>query len=201
MVNHTRNSCSAFNPSKVHTTHTHTHTRSSGQPFMLRRPGSSGIEGGESAVHSLPSTTISAGPGLELTTTFGLRIRHSNQPLGHDFPYVMICRWVNLQDCFYVCLVSLSLFWCLIRWTAPWTQRRVSVLESMGIPALNLPQWRGSWILWWPPNSRLMFLCPCMHTVPFKRQICHNINYFCKGKSWIFCSHYSSIQCHTTLQK
>ncbi len=52
MVTHTRNSCSAFNPSKVHThtavnthssehTHTHTHTRSSGQPFMLRCPGSS----------------------------------------------------------------------------------------------------------------------------------------------------------------
>ncbi len=66
---HTLNLCSAFNPSKVHThtvnTHTHTHTRqwththrehthtavnihtpwthiqSSGQPFMLRRPGSS----------------------------------------------------------------------------------------------------------------------------------------------------------------
>ncbi len=41
---HTRNSCSAFNPSKAcahaHThTHTHTHTQSSGQP--LRHPGSS----------------------------------------------------------------------------------------------------------------------------------------------------------------
>ncbi len=47
MVTHTQKSCSAFNPSKVHThssEHTHTpwtHTRSSGQPFMLRRPGSS----------------------------------------------------------------------------------------------------------------------------------------------------------------
>ncbi len=49
MVTHTRFFCSAFDPSKVHThttvnTHTHTpwtHTRSSGQPFMLRRPGSS----------------------------------------------------------------------------------------------------------------------------------------------------------------
>ncbi len=44
---HTRNLCSAFNPSKVHThtavntdTH-HEHTLSRGQPFMLRRPGSS----------------------------------------------------------------------------------------------------------------------------------------------------------------
>ncbi len=36
MVTHSRNSGSAFNPSQVHT-----HTRSSGQPFMLRHPGSS----------------------------------------------------------------------------------------------------------------------------------------------------------------
>ncbi len=47
MVTHTQNLCSAFNPYKVHThtavnTHTPwTHTRSSGKPFMLRRPGSS----------------------------------------------------------------------------------------------------------------------------------------------------------------
>ncbi len=46
MVTHTQNLCSAFNPSKcTHTavnTHTPwTHTRSSGQPFMLRRLGSS----------------------------------------------------------------------------------------------------------------------------------------------------------------
>ncbi len=47
IVTHTWYSCSAFNPSKVHThssEHTHTpwtHTRSSWQPFMPRRPGSS----------------------------------------------------------------------------------------------------------------------------------------------------------------
>ncbi len=47
MVTHTRNLCSAFNPSKVHThtavnTHTPwTHTRSSGQPFCCGGPGSS----------------------------------------------------------------------------------------------------------------------------------------------------------------
>ncbi len=47
MVTHTRNLCSAFDPSKVHThisEHTHTpwtHTQSSGQPFILRCPGSS----------------------------------------------------------------------------------------------------------------------------------------------------------------
>ncbi len=80
MVIHTQNLCSAFNPSKVHThrsehTHTHTHTpwthtRSSGQPFYAAAPGeqlgvrclaqghlSRDIEGGESAVHSLPPPT------------------------------------------------------------------------------------------------------------------------------------------------
>ncbi len=46
MVTHTRNLCSAFtHPKCTHTavnTHTPwTHTRSSGKPFMLRRPGSS----------------------------------------------------------------------------------------------------------------------------------------------------------------
>ncbi len=42
MVTHTRNLCSAFDPSKVHThSSEHTLTRSSGQPFMLLRPGSS----------------------------------------------------------------------------------------------------------------------------------------------------------------
>ncbi len=35
---------------------------------------SRGIEGGESAVHSLPRPTIPAGPRLELTT-FGLRVQ------------------------------------------------------------------------------------------------------------------------------
>ncbi len=38
---------------------------------------SRGIEGGESAGHSLPPPTIPAGPRLELTT-FGLRVRLSN---------------------------------------------------------------------------------------------------------------------------
>ncbi len=38
---------------------------------------SRGIEGGQSAVHSLPPPTIPAGPRLELAT-FGLRVRLSN---------------------------------------------------------------------------------------------------------------------------
>ncbi len=65
--------------------HTHTHTVNTHleQPFMLRRLGSlwvrclaqghlSGIEGEESAVHSLSPPTISASPRLELAT-FGLQ--------------------------------------------------------------------------------------------------------------------------------
>ncbi len=85
MMTHTRNWCSAFNPSKC--THTQqwvvnkhtlwTHTRSSGQP-LLQRPGeqlgvrclaqghlSHGIEGGESAVHSQSPPTIPAGVRIE----------------------------------------------------------------------------------------------------------------------------------------
>ncbi len=39
---HTQNLCSAINPSNVYThSSEYTHTQSSGQPFMLRRPGSS----------------------------------------------------------------------------------------------------------------------------------------------------------------
>ncbi len=149
---------------------------------MLRRPGSSGIEGGESAEHSLPSTTISAGPGLELTTTFGLRIRHSNQPLGHDFPYVMICRWVNLQDCFYIGLVNFFLSWCLIRWTAPWTQRRVSVLESMGIPPLKSSAVERKLDLMMAPEQQVDVLCPCKQ-YRSKGKYVITLIYFCKGKA------------------
>ncbi len=92
MVTHTRNLCSAFNPSRVHThtqQWTHTHTRSSGQP-VLRYPGSSSGFGallkGTSVVvlsveralyiHS-PPPTIPAGPRLE-PTTFRLRVQRSN---------------------------------------------------------------------------------------------------------------------------
>ncbi len=73
-------------PKCTHTavnTHTlWTHTRSSGQPFYAAVPGEQlevrclaqghlicGIEGGESAVHSLPQPTIPVGPRLELPQT------------------------------------------------------------------------------------------------------------------------------------
>ncbi len=77
MVTHTRNLCSAFNPSKW-------------------RPGSSwgfgaqgshlsrGIVGGESAGYSLPPPTIAAGPE---TRTHDLRVTSLTlYPLGHDCP-------------------------------------------------------------------------------------------------------------------
>ncbi len=82
-------------PIQVHThssEHTYTpwtHTRSSGQSFMLRCSGSSwgsvpccGIEGGESAVHSLPPPTIPAGPRLKLATFRRLfRLSSDNFPV------------------------------------------------------------------------------------------------------------------------
>ncbi len=80
MVTHTRNSCSAYNPSKVHThSSEHTHTVNThpeqwaaiyaavpgeqlGVRCLAQGHLSRGIEGGESAVHSLPPPTIPAGP-------------------------------------------------------------------------------------------------------------------------------------------
>ena len=81
MVTHTRNSCSAFNPFKVHT-HSSEHTHPEQWAAIYAAPPgeqlgvrclaqgylSRGIEGGESAVHSLLLPTIPAGPRLELTT-------------------------------------------------------------------------------------------------------------------------------------
>ncbi len=80
MVTHTRNLCSAFNPSKVHThsiEHTHTvnthpeqwaaiYAAAPGEQLGVRCLAqghrSRGIEGGESTIHSLPPPTIPAGP-------------------------------------------------------------------------------------------------------------------------------------------
>ncbi len=102
MVTHTPNSCSAFNPSKVHThtavnTHTvNTHTVNThpGQTFMLRRPGSSRGFGallkGTSSWYwgwrerctFTPPTYNSCRP-----KTHNLWITSPTlQPLGHDFP-------------------------------------------------------------------------------------------------------------------
>ncbi len=84
-----------FNPPKLHHTVVITHTHREDTPGAVGShlcsgtrgavggsvPCSvapqSGIEGGESAVHSLPPPTILAVLGLELAT-FGLRVRLSN---------------------------------------------------------------------------------------------------------------------------
>ncbi len=89
MVTHTRNLCSAFNPSQVHThssEHTHTVNTHPEQwaAIYAAAPGeqlgvqclaqghlSHGIEGGVSAGHSLPPPTIPAGPE---TRTRNLRV-------------------------------------------------------------------------------------------------------------------------------
>ncbi len=74
MVIHTRNLCSAFNPSKH--THSSEHTPGAVGSHISAAPGeqlgvwclaqgshlSRGIEGGESAEYSLPPLTIPAGP-------------------------------------------------------------------------------------------------------------------------------------------
>ncbi len=60
MVTHTRNLCSAFNPSKVHT-HSSEHTH--------REHLSRGIEGGESGVYSLPHPQFLPDLSLELSIT------------------------------------------------------------------------------------------------------------------------------------
>ncbi len=72
MVTHTLNSCSAFTHPKCTHTAVYTHTRSSwhsaapgeelGVRCLAQGHLSRGIEGGESAVHSLPPPTIPAGP-------------------------------------------------------------------------------------------------------------------------------------------
>ncbi len=115
-VTHTQNLCSTFNPSKVHAhssehTHTHTpwtHTRRTGQPFMLWSPGSSwgcgALLKGTSVVvlrversvyiHP-PQPTIPARPRLGLAT-FRLQVWLSNQQattsllLGLIFCYITL---------------------------------------------------------------------------------------------------------------
>ncbi len=89
MVTHTQNLYSAINSSKVHT-YSSEHTPGAvgihlccgaqgaveGSVLCPRAP-RCGIEGGESAVHSLSPPTIPASLRLELTT-FGLRVQLSN---------------------------------------------------------------------------------------------------------------------------
>ncbi len=90
MVTHTRNLCSAFNPSKVHThssEHTHPeqwaaiYAAAPGEQLWVRCLAqghlSRGIEGGESSGYSLPHLQFL--PDLRLEpAAFGLRVRLSN---------------------------------------------------------------------------------------------------------------------------
>ncbi len=69
MITHTRNLCSAINPSKVHTHPEQWAAIYAAAPGELLRVRclaqghlSRGTEGGESAGHSLPPPTIPAGP-------------------------------------------------------------------------------------------------------------------------------------------
>ncbi len=98
MVTHTRNWCSAFNPSKcthtavsseqtpTHTVNTHPEQWAATAPAPGEQLGvrclaqghlSHGIEGGESAVHSQSPPSIPAGAGIE-PATFRLQARLSN---------------------------------------------------------------------------------------------------------------------------
>ncbi len=119
---HIRNSCSAIHPSKcTHTavnTHTHTHTqqwthtRSSGpyaatpgEQLLCSRASRRDIESGESVVHSLPPTTIPAGPRLELD------YESDSLPLGHDFPQIYIYVWYSCHNnIWYICHAQ---FWSI----------------------------------------------------------------------------------------
>ncbi len=113
MVIHTRNLCSAFNPSKARTrtqtrTRTRTHTEQLGVRCLAQAQLSRGIEGGESAGHSLPPPTIPAGPRLELTT-FILHDRLTIKPrLPLKVLHILCKKKISGEDCFSsACLMAL----------------------------------------------------------------------------------------------
>ncbi len=93
MVTHTQNLCSAFNPSKCTHTHTHPDQRAanaavSGEQLGVRCLAQGhigrGIDGGESAVHSLSPPTNPAGAE---TRTHDLWDTGPTLYLGHDCPF------------------------------------------------------------------------------------------------------------------
>ncbi len=81
-----------------------------------------------------------------------------------------------------MCLVNVSLSWCLIRWTAPWTQRRVSVLEWMGIPPLKSSAMERKLDLMMAPEQQVDVLCPYIQ-YRSKGKYIITLIYFCKGKA------------------
>ncbi len=106
-------------------THTHTpwtHSRSSGQPFMLQHPGSScgfnALLKGTSVVVLrveralyIPPPTIPAGPRLELTT-FRLRVRLSNPGVSNS-SICLLLLFVYNNIVFIIIIICLSII-CLV---------------------------------------------------------------------------------------
>ncbi len=128
MVTHTRNSCSAFYPSKC----THTHTQQWTHTHREHTPGAVGshlccgargavggsvpcsraprcdIEGVESAVHSLPPPTTPAGPRFELAT-FRLWVWLSNIRPRFPEDYILVwCYWYG----FFQGMWLAAHYWC-----------------------------------------------------------------------------------------
>ncbi len=100
------NLCSAFNPSKVHThssEHTPwTHTRSSGQPFMLRSPGSSCGFG--ALLKGTCVMVLKVPPSIPPTYKFLLDQDSNSQPLDYKsnsltitsrLPRGLLCKKIN----------------------------------------------------------------------------------------------------------
>ncbi len=97
MVTHAWNLCSAFNPSKcTHTAvrceQTHTHTWSSGQPFMLRNPGSSwGFNALLKGLTSVVVSRVERALDVHSSHLQSLPARDSNPlPLGYKFDSLSI---------------------------------------------------------------------------------------------------------------
>ncbi len=129
-MTHTQNLCSAMNPSKVHThthtavnTHTHTvntHTHGAvgshlccgtqgavGGSVPCSRAPRRGIEGGENAVHSLPPSTIPAGPETQTPTlTIRPRLPQANSIL----EWKLLVKYIQV----YKILANIILAWITI---------------------------------------------------------------------------------------
>ncbi len=94
MVTHTRNLCSAFDPSKC------THTRSSGQPFLLQRPGSSWgfgalLKGTSVVVLRVERVLYIHTPHLQSLPARDL----NSQPFDYESDSLTIRPWLPEQPC------------------------------------------------------------------------------------------------------
>ncbi len=109
MVTHTRNACFAFTHPSAHTQqwkhthHEHTPREQLGVRCLSQGHLSRGIEGGESAVHSLPPPTIPSGSRDSNLQPFDYE--SNSLPLGHYFPVLVIpniskCKLQQMFVCF-----------------------------------------------------------------------------------------------------